>query len=113
MPKEEAEYSHKEIIETRRNANNYAADVAALNVLETGIRSACLFNDLSHFSALQNFSVHILHDVFKRIIKYDVCQSLLLYINVKNIRSRNYKSKKNEFSVWCIRDRTHFCTISN
>jgi len=79
MPKEEAAYSHKEIIENLTNANNYAADVAALNALETGVKLECIFNDLSHYSAVKTFPLTFCTTFLRELLNRCVPNFAILY----------------------------------
>jgi len=55
-----------------RNIDTYNSDIEINNVSLTGIKQACVFNEISSFHVTENYAVDIMHDLLEGVCKYDI-----------------------------------------
>jgi len=55
-----------------RNKVNYEFDLIINDLSYTGIKERCVWNDLVSFTATNNFSVDIMHDMLEGVYKFDI-----------------------------------------
>jgi len=55
-----------------RNRASYENDLKAQDVLEAGIKSDCLFNELKTINVTEHFYFDLMHDVLKGVCVYSV-----------------------------------------
>lgn len=85
MSRSEAEIFCEEVISKLRTKENYENDLQLNDSSATGIEQDCVFNVLKYFHCTYNYSLDLMHDFFEGIIKYDVCQVILNFIERKLI----------------------------
>ncbi|XP_031349636.1 uncharacterized protein LOC116175587 [Photinus pyralis] len=70
-----------------RNVKNYEHDLKIVlesaRVKQSGIKENSIFNTLPSFHVTQNFSFDIMHDLLEGVCHYDLCKSLLYFIEKK------------------------------
>lgn len=77
-----------------RNAKNYEEDIRLKDVSKTGIKEACVFNNVKGFNIINNFTVDIMHDLLEGVCVY-VLRAILFY----------FIFKKEYFTLQTLNDR--------
>ncbi|KAB0793118.1 hypothetical protein PPYR_12738 [Photinus pyralis] len=72
---------------TLRNKTNYNEHILLNDASQTGIKEACVFNEIPSFHVCDNLSVDIMHDILEGVCHYDMLNMLNYYINVKKLFS--------------------------
>jgi len=97
-----------------RNRASYENDIKAQDVLETGIKSDCLFNELKTFHVTENFYFDLMHDVLEGVCVYSVCQTLTALIKGKilSLDIINYRKKCFSFGELDIKNASRPLVLS-
>lgn len=81
-----------------RNITNYRPDVATDSPEFTGIITCSLLNEIPSFHVTKNFYVDIMHDIFEGVCHYDLCNSILYFIEkMKFFKLSDLNSRKKLF----------------
>jgi len=96
-PKAEMKLDTEQSESHLRNKINYAEPLSLNNFQETGVKSVCIFNDLTLFHVVENICFDIMHDVFEGVCIYDVCNILCALIKDKFITIDELNCRKNLF----------------
>jgi len=67
-----------------RNSINYADDLELNDVLLTGVKESCVWNEISSFHVTQNYCVDIMHDMLEGVCNYDI--GLMLKIMIFDLK---------------------------
>lgn len=78
-----SETSPTDLLLLRRTKDNYNEQLDQENPKETGIVQKCFFNRIRSFNVIDNLSVDAMHDFLEGICHYDMCKSILYFINEK------------------------------
>jgi len=65
------------------NVQNYQIDVLKNDVTTTAVKQNCLLIDLQYFQTVENDIVDVMHDLYERDCKYDICHILLRFITIE------------------------------
>ena len=55
-----------------RTQDNYEEDLEAENLQETGIKTSCCLNELTHFYVITNRAPDIMHDLLERVCPFEL-----------------------------------------
>lgn len=80
VKKTEAQKDFSENKHFLRNRINYNESIERDLLMENGISSKCIFNNIPSFHCTENFSVDIMHDLFEGVCHHILCESLLYFI---------------------------------
>lgn len=81
-----------------RNITNYSFDVATNSPEFTGINTCSLLNEIPSFHVTKNFYVDVMHDIFEGICHYDLCNSILYFIEkMKYFKLSDLNTRKKFF----------------
>lgn len=67
-----------------RNSINYADDLKLNDVLLTGVKESCVWNEISSFHVTQNYCVDIMHDMLEGVCNHDI--GLMLKIMIFDLK---------------------------
>lgn len=97
-----------------RTLNNYNADVLENNI-QTGVKTECIFNELSSFHLVENMSFDIMHDIFEGVCHYDISGILFSLINenVLSLNSLNNRKRLFPYGEFQISNRSPDITMNN
>lgn len=76
LSKEQTEHVCSDKVAPLRNSVNYSDHVNIGNPSLTGIKEACVFNDIPSFHVTQNYSVDLMHDLLEGVCHYDMIEIL-------------------------------------
>ena len=85
----------KERKELLRNSENYAEDLKAHT---SGIKSACVFNDLPYFDCTKNYICDAMHDLQLGIYRYDFASIIGYCIDKKYFTLKHFNNRLKYFS---------------
>ncbi|XP_060854891.1 uncharacterized protein LOC132932521 [Metopolophium dirhodum] len=63
-----------------RTVENYSIDVNIKNLSTTGVVESCIWNDVTSFHVVHNYSVDLMHDLLEGVCNYDLTGILRLFI---------------------------------
>lgn len=64
-----------------RNWEQYNLDLIEGDVINSGIKEACIWHDIPNFRVVDQVGVDIMHDLLEGVCKYDMTFLILYYIN--------------------------------
>lgn len=97
MPKSSTGVLASEIVSSLRNKINYSEDVLKNDLKLTGINENSIFNIISSFHVVENYSVDLMHDIFEGICIYNMCHIILNLINAGFFSLETLNSRKQSF----------------
>lgn len=65
---------------TLRSVAQYNEDVLKNDYQSTGVKQYTIFNEISSFHAVTNFSADVMHDIFEGICKYEISQVIRKFL---------------------------------
>lgn len=84
----------EEDIDLIRTRKSYTADVKMNNVSLTGIQENCIFNEISSFHVLDNYSVDVMHAILEGVCHYDlihILNNLIFTFKLFTLDMLNYR----------------------
>jgi len=81
-----------------KDEENYLQDLLTDNVSATGIKEACVWNQVNGFHAIYNYSVDLMHDVLEGVCSYDI--SNLLYEFILNFKYFSVETLNNRIQCY-------------
>lgn len=96
--KSEMQFDIAEITESLRNETTYNDDLLENDYLETGVKNACIFNNLNYFNSTKVISFDLMHDLYEGVCIYDMCNVLVSLINSKVITLDILNNRKQLFA---------------
>lgn len=78
--KNECHLQTKEVNGNLRNSINYVNDLEINDVLLTGVKESCVWNEISSFHVTENYCVDIMHDMLEGVCNYDIGLMLKIMI---------------------------------
>lgn len=86
-------------IAIKRTRENYLQDVTKQDTSKTGIIGDSCLNHIPSFHVVENFCVHVMHDIFEGVCHYDFCHIILYFTSkMKYFQLETLNSRKRYFN---------------